>query len=457
MRRQRNVKIVATLGPKSGSQALVRGLFEAGVDVFRLNLSHGRHTEHARLHALVRRAERHFARPIGIVLDLQGPKLRIGAMAEGGAEMKAGQRFRLDLDPAPGDERRAPLQHAEVFAALAPGTDILLDDGRVRLRAKEVGHDYAECRVMAGGVLSAGKGVNVPGAILPLSAITAKDRADLRFGLRLGVEWVALSFVQRAEDISAARKLVKGRAAIMAKIERPAALEHLDRIIELADAIMVARGDLGVEMPIEEVPGLQKRIVRAARDAGKPVIVATQMLESMVRAPVPTRAEVSDVATAVYDGADAVMLSAESAAGDYPVESAAMMDRVVRQAEHDPLYATLTAAQHQTPEATDADAITRAARQVAETIGARCVATYTTSGSTCLRASRERPQVPILGLTPVAETARRLALAWGVHSVMTEDATDFGDMVGRACEIARAEGMARKGERIGLLSKSAIS
>ena len=448
MRRQRNVKMVATLGPKSGTQTAVRGLFEAGVDVFRLNLSHGRHTEHARRHALVRRVERLSGRPIGIILDLQGPKLRIGAMADGGAEIKAGGRFRLDLDPAPGDRRRAPLPHAEVFAALSRGTDILLDDGRVRLQAREVGRDYAECRVMAGGVLTAGKGVNVPGAILPLSAITDKDRADLRFGLQLGVEWVALSFVQRAEDIEAARSLVNGRAAIMAKIERPAAVEHLDRIIELADAIMVARGDLGVEMPIEEVPGLQKRIVRAARDAGKPVIVATQMLESMVRAPVPTRAEVSDVATAVYDGADAVMLSAESAAGDYPVESAAMMDRIVGQAEHDPLYASIAAAQHQAPEATEADAITRAARQVAETIGARCVATYTTSGSTSLRASRERPRVPILGLTPVVATARRLALAWGVHSVMAEDATDFGDMVGHACEIARAEGMASRGERI---------
>ena len=448
MRRRRNVKIVATLGPSSGSQAAVRGLFEAGVDVFRLNLSHGRHAEHARRHALVRRAERHFGRPIGVILDLQGPKLRIGAMAGEGAVLKARARYRLDLDPAPGDGRRAPLPHAEVFAALAPGTDILLDDGRLRLRAKEVGRDYAECRVIAGGALSAGKGVNVPGALLPLNAITAKDRADLRFGLPLGVEWVALSFVQRGEDIAAARKLVRGRAAIMVKIERPAAVEHLDRIIELADAIMVARGDLGVEMPIEEVPGLQKRIVRAARDAGKPVIVATQMLESMVRAPVPTRAEVSDVATAVYDGADAVMLSAESAVGAYVVESAAMMDRIVRQAEHDPLYASVTAAQHQTPEATAADAITRAARQVAETIGARCVATYTTSGSTTLRAARERPRVPILGLTPVAETARRLGLAWGVHSVMTEDAKDFGDMVGRACEIALGEDMARRGERI---------
>ena len=448
MPRRRNVKIVATLGPASSSQAVVRGLFEAGVDVFRLNLSHGRHEDHRRHHGLVRKAERHFGRPIGIVLDLQGPKLRIGAMARGGAMLKAGGRFRLDLDPAPGDGRRAPLPHPEVFAALGPGTDIVLDDGRIRLRAKTLGRDYAECRVMAGGALSTGKGVNLPGVVVPLSAITDKDRADLRFGLGLGVEWVALSFVQRAEDIAAVRRLVKGRAAILAKIERPAAVEHLDRIIELSDAIMVARGDLGVEMPLEEVPGLQKRIIRAARVAGKPVIVATQMLESMVQMPVPTRAEVSDVATAVYDGADAVMLSAESAAGAYAVESVVMMDRIVRQAEDDPLYATLAAAQHQTPEATDADAITRAARQVAETIGARCVATYTTSGSTTLRASRERPRVPILGLTPVAATARRLALAWGVHSVLTEDAKDFGDMVGRACEIARAEGMARRGERI---------
>ena len=442
------VKIVATLGPASSTASAIRELVEAGVDVFRLNFSHGSREDHAARHAIIRKFEAHRRRPIGILLDLQGPKLRLGAFAAPPVELQAGRPFRLDLDPSPGDERRAPLPHPEIFAALSPGGEVLLDDGRVRLRVTTARADHAETEVITGGLLSDAKGVNVPNMVLPLSPLTEKDQSDLQFGINLGVDWIGLSFVQREEDIAEARKLIAGRAGIVAKIEKPAAVERLDGIMELCDAIMVARGDLGVELPIEVVPGLQKRIIAAARAAGKPVIVATQMLESMVHAPVPTRAEVSDVATAVYDGADAVMLSAESAIGAHPSASVAVMARIIREVEADPLYRTIADAERAAPEATNADAISRAARQVAETVGAATIATYTTSGSTALRAALERPSVPILSLTPSPETARRLVLAWGVHSVLTEDAKDFDDMVERACRIALRERLARSGDRI---------
>ena len=446
--RPRNTKIVATLGPASSSASAIRALVEAGVDVFRLNLSHGDREDHARRHAIIRALEARLSRPLGILLDLQGPKLRVGAFAQPPVILKAGQPFRLDLDPAPGDARRAHLPHPEIFAALDPGAELLLDDGRIRLSVVKVDRRHADTVVVTGGPLSGGKGVNVPDLLLPLSPLTGKDLSDLEFGIHLGVEWIGLSFVQRPEDVAEARKLVAGRAGIVAKIEKPAAVERLDEIMELSDAIMVARGDLGVELPIEVVPGLQKRIIAAARARGRPVIVATQMLESMVNAPVPTRAEVSDVATAVYDGADAVMLSAESAVGEHPTAAVAVMARIIPEAENDPLYRTIADAERAEPEATNADAISRAARQVAETIGAAAVATYTTSGSTALRASRERPAVPILGLTPKVETARRLTLVWGVRSVLTEDATNFDDMVDRACRTARRERLAAARDRI---------
>ena len=446
--RPRHTKIVATLGPASSSATAIRALVDAGVDVFRLNFSHGAREDHAQRHAIIRALEVRLRRPLGILLDLQGPKLRVGAFAEPPVMLKAGQPFRLDLDPAPGDARRAHLPHPEIFAALDPGAELLLDDGRIRLHVVKVDHSHADTEVVTGGPLSDGKGVNVPNLLLPLSPLTAKDLSDLEFGIHLGVEWIGLSFVQRPEDVAEARKLVAGRAGIVAKIEKPAAVERLAEIMELSDAIMVARGDLGVELPIEVVPGLQKRIIAAARHAGKPVIVATQMLESMVTAPVPTRAEVSDVATAVYDGADAVMLSAESAVGAHAIAAVAVMARIIPEAENDPLYRIIANAERAEPEATNADAISRAARQVAETIGAAAVATYTTSGSTALRASRERPAVPILGLTPKVDTARRLTLAWGVRSVLTEDVTNFDDMVDRACEVARREHLAAARDRI---------
>ena len=448
MRRQRNTKIVATLGPASSTPDMIAALFQAGADVFRLNFSHGSREDHRARHQAIRALELATGRPIGILADLQGPKLRVGTFAGGPVMLTAGHSFRLDLTNEPGSVARAPLPHPEIFAAIKPGDHLLLDDGRIRLRVQKVGADFAETEVESGGLLSDRKGVNVPGAVLPLAALTAKDRSDLQFATDLGVDWVALSFIQRPEDIAEARKLIAGRAAVLSKIEKPAAVERLDEIIELSDALMVARGDLGVELPVEEVPGVQKRLVRAARRAGRPVVVATQMLESMVHASSPTRAEVSDVATAVYDGADAIMLSAESASGDYPIESVRTMNRIAEQVEHEPLYRGIMDAEHANPEATAADAISAAARQVAETIGAAAIVTYTTSGSTALRASRERPRVPILCLTPSRDTARRLTIAWGVHCVPEMDATNFADMVDKACRTALAEGFADAGQRV---------
>ncbi len=448
MRRHRNAKIVATLGPASSEPEVLRRLFEAGADVFRFNMSHGDHAGHLARYEAVRDLERDTGRPIGIMLDLQGPKLRIGRFKGGAVTLEEGQRFRLDLADKMGDAERVHLPHKEVFAALGDGTELLLDDGRVRLRVDKAAKSYAETTVLAGAKLSDHKGVNLPGVTLPIAALTEKDRRDLQFGLDLGVDWVALSFVQRPEDVAEARKLIAGRAAVMSKLEKPQAIDRLDEIVELSDGIMVARGDLGVELAPEDVPSLQKEIVSTARRAGKPVVVATQMLESMVASMTPTRAEASDVATAVYEGADAVMLSAESASGAHPVEAVAMMHRIIGRVEQDPRYRGLIAAEDSDPEATAADAITLAAAQVASTIRAAAICTYSMSGSTTLRASRERPAVPILGLTPIVQTARRLALAWGVHNVTTADATDFGNMVDTACSVALSEAFADPGDRI---------
>src|SRR5262245_32626617 len=388
MRRQRQAKILATLGPSSSTPEMIRALFDAGTDVFRFNFSHGRHEDHRERFEYVRQVEFERGRPIGVLMDLQGPKLRIGTFAEGTIELKAGAPFRLDMSPTPGDRTRVAMPHPEIFKALNPGIDLLLDDGKRRLRVERCGEDFAETTVITGGRLSDRKGVNVPGAILPISAMTEKDRIDLQFGLDLGVDWVALSFVQRPEDVAEARKLIAGRAAVLIKLEKPAAIEHLDELIDLTDAVMVARGDLGVEMPAEDVPILQKQIITACRKAGKPVVVATQMLDSMVHSPEPTRAEASDVATAVYDSADAVMLSAETASGDYPLESVKMMNRIIERVERDPYYRRILNAQRLEPEATAADAISAAATQVAETLSAAAIVTYTTSGSTTLRAAR---------------------------------------------------------------------
>ncbi len=444
----KSTKIVATLGPASSREDVITAMAGGGADVFRLNFSHGDHDDQRERYRAVRAVEAELGRPLGVLMDLQGPKLRIGSFKEGKVRLEPGQTFRLDLDPTAGDARRVSLPHPEIFAAIGPDHELLLDDGRVRLRVRESGEDFALTVVEVGGVLSDNKGVNVPGVTLPIPALTEKDTRDLALALDLGADWVALSFVQRPEDVAEARKLISGRAAVMAKIEKPAAIEHLDEIVDLADGIMVARGDLGVEMPPEDVPGLQKRIIRRCRSAGKPVVVATQMLESMVQSPAPTRAEASDVATAVYDGADAVMLSAESAVGAYPVEAVRMMARIIRRVESDELYRSYLEAYRAEVKATAADAITLAAWQVAETMNAAAIVTYTTSGATALRASRERPTRPILGLMTRRTTARKLTIAWGVHPVVAGDAVDIDDMVEKARNCAREAGMAPPGSAI---------
>ncbi|BDB70717.1 pyruvate kinase [Comamonas thiooxydans] len=425
----RNAKILATLGPASTERKTIEALVHAGADVFRLNFSHGTHEDHRRRHEAIRAIEAELGRPIGVLLDLQGPKLRVGTFKEGPVRLIEGATFRLDLDKsAPGDATRVSMPHPEIFAALRPGVDLLLDDGRLRLCVEEAGLDFAVTRVVTGGILSERKGVNVPGVVLPLSALTQKDRDDLDFGLSLGVDWVALSFVQRAADIDEVKAIVLGRAAIVAKLEKPAAIDSLDAILTATDAVMVARGDLGVEMPAEQVPAIQKRIVRACRRLGKPVIVATQMLESMINAPVPTRAEASDVATAIYDGADAVMLSAESASGQFPVESVAMMSRIIVQTEADPQYRASLDASHTPPAARTADAIGWAARSVASLLDVAVMVAYTSSGTSALSMARERPRASILGVTPHASTARRLSLVWGVRPVISDDVPTVDSM-----------------------------
>jgi len=445
MRRTRKAKILATLGPASSDAESITRLFMAGADVFRLNFSHGTHEEHAARYETIRALESQFGRSVGVLADLQGPKLRLGKFAGGRVTLEAGAPFRLDLSDEPGDVRRAPMPHPEIFAALVPGTDLLLDDGKVRLSVQDCGSDFAETRVVTPGPLSDRKGVNVPSVMLDLSPLTEKDRYDLAFALDLGVDWVALSFVQRPEDIAEALRLIGGRASLLAKLEKPTAVDHLFEIVDLADAVMVARGDLGVEVPPEDVPALQKRIIRACRYAGKPVVVATQMLDSMVAAPMPTRAEASDVATAVYDGADAVMLSAETASGDYPIESVAMMDRIIARVERDPPYRGIIDGTRAQPAPTASDAITAAARHVAQTISAAAIVTFSSSGSTTLRAARERPPVPILGLTSLESVARSLTLVWGVHSVLVESLDDFDTMVEVAVRIATETQFAGQG------------
>lgn len=447
--RGRYAKIVATLGPASSDRSTIKALFEAGADVFRLNFSHGSHSDHQARYELIRSIEKEVGRPIAVLLDLQGPKLRIGRFAEGPVHVSEGERFRFHLQDMPGNGMRASLPHPEIFAALRPGTDLLVDDGKVRLRVIDCGPDFATTEVVVGGVLSDRKGVNVPSVLLPISALTAKDRDDLAFGLRLGVDWVALSFVQRPEDLEEVQALVRGQAGVLAKLEKPAAIDALDAIVAKADAVMVARGDLGVELPAEQVPPIQKRIIRSCRAAGKPVIVATQMLESMISSSVPTRAEASDVATAVYDGADAVMLSAESASGKFPREAVAVMDRIIREVESDPHYRTALDASHKPAQGSVADAVCASMRLAASLLPVATIVTYTRSGYTSLRAARERPPVRVICMTPELSTARRLAVGWGMHCVHApQPIEDVPEMVARACSLARDQGFAEEGDNV---------
>ncbi|MEL7261825.1 MAG: pyruvate kinase [Pseudomonadota bacterium] len=448
MRRMRNVKIVATLGPASDTYDTIRALHEAGADVFRLNMSHGSHAEIAEKHAHIRKVEADLNSTIAILADLQGPKLRVGVFANDSEMLEDGAAFRLDLDEAAGDAQRVCLPHPEIFAALEAGATLLVNDGKIRLQVTACGPDFADCTVIAGGVISNRKGVNVPDVELPLAALSEKDRADLAFVADLGVDWIALSFVQRPADVLEARELIKGRAAVLSKIEKPNAVERFEEILEASDGIMVARGDLGVELPVQNVPPIQKRLVRKCRAAAKPVIVATQMLESMIESPMPTRAEVSDVATAIYEGADAVMLSAESAAGSFPIEAVTTMDHVAAEVEQDPTYTQIIEASRSTNGKTVADGIVAAAREIAETADIKAICCFTQSGTTALLVARERPRVPIIALTPLQDTARRMALSWGCNCVITESVDRFKGAVVAAVLAARKHGFAAAQDQV---------
>ncbi len=446
--RSRKVRILATLGPSSDTPEMIRQLAEAGADAFRLNMSHGSHADHLRRIEAIRGLESALERPTTILADLQGPKLRVGRFRGDTAELRKGQSFVFDRDKALGDARRVGLPHQEIFDAVSPGTRLLVDDGKLVFRIVKASATRIETEVEVGGTISNNKGLNLPDVVLPLAALTGKDRADLVFALEQGVDWIALSFVQRPEDVAEARRLIGGKAALLAKIEKPAAVERLDDILELADAVMVARGDLGVELPPEDVPPLQKRIVEAARRLGRPVVVATQMLESMIASPSPTRAEVSDVATAVYDGADAIMLSAESASGQYPREAVAMMNRIATSAEEDPTHYARVHFTETLPDATTNDAIARAASEMTRTVGASAIVCFTKSGSTARRVARERPTVPLLVLTPSHRTARLLGLLWGAHAVRTRDVSSFEEMVGKSKRMALRHSLAKAGDRL---------
>jgi pyruvate kinase len=446
--RSRRVRILATLGPASNTPEMIEKLFRAGADAFRVNMSHGTQADRAVIIGHIRALEKQLGRPTTILVDLQGPKLRVGTFAEGKVTLKTGQNFQFDLDKAPGDNKRVCLPHREVFDALEVGARLLLDDGKLVLRVSKMTPEAITTKVEVGGALSNHKGLNVPDVVVPLAALTEKDRSDLAFALDQGVDWIALSFVQRPEDLAEARRLIGGKASLLAKIEKPAALDRLEGILEMADAVMVARGDLGVELPPEAVPPAQKRIVEMARELGKPVVVATQMLESMITAPTPTRAEVSDVATAIYDGADAIMLSAESAAGAWPVESVAMMNSIANSVEADKGYAARIHFTETKANPTTADALSEAAGDIVKTVSAAAIICFTSSGSTARRISRERPAVPLMVLTPKLATARQAGLLWGAHAVHTKDVGSFEEMVAKAKRMALRHGLAKADERI---------
>tara|TARA_B100001250_G_C19782098_1_gene782314 strand:- start:570 stop:2027 length:1458 start_codon:yes stop_codon:yes gene_type:complete len=448
LRRNRNVKIVATLGPASSSEQIVEKLFEEGVDVFRLNLSHGTHDEIRKRHQIIRSVEEKFGRPICILADLQGPKLRCGKFKDQEVELIVGKSFRFDDKDILGDIKRVNVPDFAVFHGLNIGSTVLVNDGKIRLIVKAVGKDFVDTEVVVGGVVSDRKGINVPDQVLPLSALSQKDRSDLEFVCALGIEWLGLSFVQRASDITDARKLIKGRAAILAKIEKPSAVEAFDQILEETDAVMVARGDLGVELPIEKLPPIQKRLVRQCRASGKPVIVATQMMESMITSPVPTRAEVSDVAQAIYEGADAIMLSAESAVGHYPVEAVRTMNSIATEVEKEKTYRQEIESSRTPLKRGVSDAITVAAREVAETTNIKVICCFTHTGTTAALTSRERPRVPIIALTPKIGIARRIALNWGLHCIVTEELNRFKMAVFNAAKAARSYGFAKDKDKI---------
>ena len=448
MRRQRNIKIVATLGPSSSDYDTIKALHLAGADVFRLNMSHGSHEDIAERHEIIRQIEAELNSPIAILADLQGPKLRVGTFKNGVEEITENEKFRLDLKDEVGTKDRVQLPHPEIFQALHEGAHLLINDGKIKLIVEKCGPEFADCLVLNGGEISDRKGVNVPDVILPLAALSEKDRADLEFICDLGIDWLALSFVQRAEDILEARNLIAGRASVISKIEKPSAVKSFDDILKVSDGVMVARGDLGVELPVQNVPPIQKRLVRKCRAAAKPVIVATQMLESMIESPMPTRAEVSDVATAIYEGSDAIMLSAESAAGQFPILAVETMNNVAIEVESDPTYTEVMEASRRAKRNSVADGIVSAAREIAETTDIKAICCFTQTGTTALLTARERPRVPIIALSSEIETARRLALTWGTNCVLSGSKTRFKEAVVSAVRAALAEGLANETEQV---------
>ncbi len=446
--RGRKVKILATLGPASRTPEMIAKLVRAGADAFRVNMSHADHAVHAETIANVRQVEAELGKPIAILCDLQGPKLRVGAFKDGRTVLRHSGHFTFDRNPEPGDENRVCLPHPELFGVLQKGQRLLIDDGKLRLRVITADANAILCSVEVGGVISDRKGVNIPDAVVPVPALTEKDRRDLAFAIEHDADFIGLSFVQRPEDVAECRRLMGGHGNLIAKIEKPAALDTLEGIIELADGIMVARGDLGVELLPEEVPPIQKKIVELTRRSGKPVIVATQMLESMIESPAPTRAEVSDVANAVYDGADAVMLSAETAAGQWPEEAVTIMHRIATQVEKDTSYGQRVHLAEINPDQTTADAIAKASAAIADTVTLAGIIIFTGSGSTARRVARERPSVPMLVLTPSRKTARKSALLWGAHAVFTRDIGSFEEMIAKGKRMALRHGFGTAGSKL---------
>ncbi len=442
-------KIVATLGPASSGKENIQALATAGVNVFRLNFSHGTHETHKENFNFIRQTAKENQTHYSILADMQGPKLRVGVFKNNSVTLVNGQSFRMDMSDEAGDETRVSLMHSEIYTVLKEGMILLLNDGQIQLSVKDFGKDYVNTTVLVGGVLSDHKGVNVPDVVLPINALTPKDIVDLNFALDMGADWICLSFVQQPDDVRQARKIVQDKAGIIVKIEKPAALKHIDEIIDLCDGIMVARGDLGVECPLESVPGIQRKLVEKCRLQGKPVIVATQMLESMIQAPVPTRAEVSDVATAVFEGADAVMLSAETAAGKYPVQAVQMMRRIIMTVQKDPIYRHAMESFSMPPDKTIASAITSSMKQMVKVLEKpSLIVTYSVSGKTTLRAARERVLVPILNLTIEEKVANKLALIWGVSSVLTRQLQDMSQVTPIAIQEAVRMGYAKTNDEL---------
>jgi pyruvate kinase len=445
--RNRSAKILATVGPASRAPDMLRLLHEVGVDAFRLNFSHGSHEDHAAVIKLIRKIEAELDTPIAIVADMQGPKLRVGEFENGQIELRYGQTVRIMEGREPGKDGLIYMPHPELMQALEAGSILKFDDGKLQVTVLSNDGKVIEANVDVPGVLSNRKGINVINTQLAMSAMTDKDRKDMAFALSQKADFIALSFVQTADDVMEARKIIGDQAGIISKIEKPSAMEELDSILMLSDGVMVARGDLGVELPLEQVPVVQRQIIRKCRALGKPVIIATHMLESMIDAPTPTRAEASDVATAIYQGADAVMLSAETAVGRHPATAVAIMDRIITSAEGDPEfweYFKQIALPYDAPE----DGISGAVRGIAAKLGVKAVLGYTKTGSTVQRISRERPPCKVVGLTPDNRTASRLALSWGVVPIVMTDPVDFNDMLASIQDVAK--------DKLGLISGDVV-